>query len=292
MSIIGIYHGDCADGTGAAAVLLKKFPSIKPFPLKHHYTEEDFAPILEAVDENTAVYFVDFARGVERILGRAKEVFVIDHHIGVKNDMEKLATEHDNLTYIFDNEKSGATLAWKYFFGEDTTPEILRLIQDFDIWQWRFGDRTKYASNLLIPYANQPEKMLALFDENTDKVLEKGKIISEFTDYVIEKFVGRAEPTYVRIGEEKIPAFNTRGYVSEIGSELSEKCGGAVMLFNIQGERVHMSFRSSEGQSPTARELAETLGGGGHDLAAGAYTTLKKFCGMIVYDTNIPNRTE
>ena len=285
MSIVGIYHGDCSDGTGAAAVLLKKFPSIKLFPLKHHHTEEDLAPILEAVDSETTVYFVDFALGVERLLSMAKEITVIDHHISEKERMEALAEKHKNLSYVFNNEKSGATLAWAHFFGEETTPELLRLIQDVDIWQWKFGDRTKHMSRFLIPYVNQPDVVLGFLSENIEKLLEKGAAISDFADYVVKSFVERAEPTYVMIGEHKVPAFNAQHmFVSEIGHELSKKFGAAVLLYSIRETRVRMSFRSIEGQSPSALDLATSLGGGGHRLAAGGYAPLKKFCGMIVFE--------
>ena len=285
MSIVGIYHGDCSDGTGAAAVLLKKFPSIKLFPLKHHHTEEDLAPILEAVNSETTVYFVDFALGVERLLSMAKEVTVIDHHISEKERMEALAEKHKNLSYVFNNEKSGATLAWAHFFGEETTPELLRLIQDVDIWQWKFGDRTKHMSRFLIPYVNQPDVVLGFLSENIEKLLEKGAAISDFADYVVKSFVERAEPTYVMIGEHKVPAFNAQHmFVSEIGHELSKKFGAAVLLYSIRETRVRMSFRSIEGQSPSALDLATSLGGGGHRLAAGGDAPLKKFCGMIVFE--------
>ncbi len=293
MSIIGIYHGDCSDGTGAAAVLLKKFPAIKLFPLKHHYTDEDFAPILEAVDTNTAAYFVDFALGVERLLDRAREITVIDHHISEKERMEALAKEHENLAYVFDNEKSGATLAWAHFFGEETTPELLRLIQDVDIWQWKFGDRTKHLSRFLIPYVNQPDVVLGFMEQDIAPLLEKGGAISDFADYVIESFAERAEPTFVMLGEHKVPAFNAQlMFVSEIGHALSKRLGAAVLLYSIREDRVHMSFRSIEGQSPTALDLAQAVGGGGHTHAAGGYVPLREFCEMIVHGTNTRMKNE
>ena len=91
--IVGIYHGDCADGTTAAAVLLKKFPDIKLFPLKHRYDEEAFEELLKKIDKDTIVYTVDNVIGVERFLPVAKEVISIDHHISEKGGAEKLAKE-------------------------------------------------------------------------------------------------------------------------------------------------------------------------------------------------------
>ena len=285
--IVGIYHGDCPDGTGAAAVLLKKFPSIKLFPLKHHFEEKDFAPILEAVDDDTTVYTVDNVLGVEEFVKKAKEVISLDHHIGANEEMKAFAAAHRNFTYIFDNNKSGSSLTWTHFFGEDTMPELVKFIEDIDIWRNAYGDRSKHSSLFLIPYVNRPDAVLGFFSENVEKLLEKGEAISDFADYIVESFVARAEPTYVKIGESVVPAFNAQHiFVSDIGHALSEKLEMAVMLFRIRGERAHMSFRSSEGQTPTALALAESVGGGGHVLAAGAHMPLQKFCGMIVHENH------
>src|SRR3990167_8838728 len=94
--IAGIYHGDCSDGTAAAAVLLKKFPSIKLFPLKHSFKEEDFAPILEAVDGETTVYTVDNVLGIEEFVKKAKEVISLDHHVGANEEMKAFVAAHPN----------------------------------------------------------------------------------------------------------------------------------------------------------------------------------------------------
>ena len=290
MKVIGIYHGDCSDGTAAAAVLLKKFPSIKLFSLKHHFEEADFSPILEAVDGETTVYTVDNVLGVERFVEKAKEVISLDHHIGANEEMKVFAAAHPNFTYIFDNNKSGASLTWAHFFGEDTTPELIRLVEDFDLWQWKFGDRTKYASRFMIPLANSPEKVRALFDENIETLLLEGKTISVFADYVVENYASRAEPLYVKIGAHTVPAFNAQFmFVSEIGHALAERLKSTVLLFSIHSQRVHMSFRSIEGFSPTSLELAQLLGGGGHKFAAGAYVPLEKFWGMILHNPNDAN---
>ncbi|MBI3074864.1 MAG: phosphoesterase [Parcubacteria group bacterium] len=288
MKIIGVYHGDCSDGTAAAAVLLKKFPSIKLFPLKHHFEEKDFAPIIAEVDEETTVYTVDNVLGVEEFVKKAKEVISLDHHIGANEEMKAFAAAHPNFTYIFDNNKSGASLTWTHFFGEETMPELVRLVQDFDLWQWKFGDRTKYLSRFMISFANQPNKVLEFFDENIETLLEQGKTISVFADYVVENYASRAEPLYIKIGGYTVPAFNAQFmFVSEIGHALAERLKSTVLLFSIHSERVHMSFRSMERYSPTSLELAQLLGGGGHRLAAGAYVPLEKFWGMLQHDTNI-----
>ena len=281
--VVCVYHKNCTDGTTAAAILLKKFPNCKLFPFEHKYKEEDFQAFLNEIDQKTTVYVVDFAfpkEDMEKILKKAKKVVVIDHHIGVYETLKQLASRYPNLEYVFDNNMSGASLTWKYFFGEPI-PELVKLVEDKDIWTWKYGDKTKFVNAFLFMYTNQPEKVKELLEEDVNSLLEKGRIISEYTDYIIETFVEKAKPTYLKIDKYLIKSFNTGLFQSEIGNILSSKLGEPVALFNISGDFVKLSFRSCEGQEPTALELAKKLGGGGHKHAAGAGIPIQKFCNMI-----------
>lgn len=286
--VIGIYHKNCNDGTTSASVLLKKFPNAKLFPLSHNYKEEDFEEILNNIDKDTVVYIVDFAlreEDAKRILEKAKKVINIDHHIGVKEELENLAKKYENFVFVFDNNSSGASLTWKYLFGEPI-PKFIKLVEDKDIWKWEFGEETKYLNNYISMFVNNPEKLKGLLDIDTKDIEEKGKIITEFTDYLINKFVENAEPTILKIGNYNVKSFNTGLFQSEIGNILSDKYGEAVALFNISGNFVKLSFRSIEGQKPTALELAKILKGGGHKHAAGAGISLNEFCNIIVKEVN------
>ena len=92
-----------------------------------------------------------------------------------------------------------------------------------------------------------------------------------------------AEQTLLKIGDFTVKAFNVGNFQSEIGNILAEKLGEAVALFNIKGYQVRFSFRSVEGQSPSALDLAKILGGGGHKNAAGASIPLEQFCKIIKF---------
>src|SRR5258708_3820314 len=110
-SIVGIYHKDCSgnDGQTAAAVLLRKFPQTKVFPLNHAYAPEEIAPILEAIAPGTTVYTVDIAVAIEECLARGAKVVTIDHHESRTEDLKALAASNPNFTYIFDNDKCGSS---------------------------------------------------------------------------------------------------------------------------------------------------------------------------------------
>ena len=262
--------------------MLRKFPDIKLFPLVHSHTEDDLEHIHKAAGEGSEIYFVDFAVGVEEFLDGGHDITVIDHHIGVKDSMEELAQKNKNLTYIFDNDKSGASLAWSYFFPDEDEPDIIKYVQDSDLWTHKYGDDTKFVTNYLSMFTNSPEQMLGFIENDITEIKEKGKIIAEYSDIQIDRLVESIQEIKLQIGEYEVPAYNITMYQSASGNKLSIIQNAAVAMFTITGGSVNFSFRGADGQSPSALELAKLVGGGGHQNASGAEIPLQDFLKMIV----------
>lgn len=284
MKTVCIYHKNCTDGTTAAAVLLLKYPDCVLFPLDHNYRDEEFQPILESVDKETTVYIVDFALKspfFERLVEKAKEVINLDHHVSAKESLEEFAKNYPNFKFIFDNNKSGASITWEYLFGKEPPP-IVKYVEDKDIWKWEFGDTTKYVNDYLFLYTNKPQELKELLYQDINQIIEKGKIINQYTTFLIENFVEKAKDLFIQIGTYKVRAYNTGLFQSEIGNKLSTLHDQAVCLFNINGDYVKLSFRSLDHHNPSALDLAKLLNGGGHKNAAGSSLNLKEFCNIIL----------
>ncbi|ACN99267.1 putative phosphoesterase, dhha1 [Sulfurihydrogenibium azorense Az-Fu1] len=284
MKTVCIYHKNCTDGTTAAAILLLKYPDCKLFPLDHNYREEEFQPILDEVDKDTTVYIVDFSIKqpfFEKLASKAKEVINIDHHISVKDMLEEFTKKYSNFKLVFDNDKSGASLTWQYLFGSNP-PDIVKYVEDKDIWKWEFGDITKYVNDYLFLYTNKPQELRQLLDKDINEIIEKGKIINQYTTYLIDSFVEKSKDLYIQIGSYKVRAYNTGLFQSEIGNKLSTLHNEAVCLFSINGDYVKLSFRSLDHHNPSALDLAKMLNGGGHRNAAGASMNLKEFCNILL----------
>ncbi|MFN4306397.1 DHH family phosphoesterase [Sulfurihydrogenibium azorense] len=284
MKTVCIYHKNCTDGTTAAAILLLKYPDCKLFPLDHNYREEEFQPILDEVDKDTTVYIVDFSIKqpfFEKLVSKAKEVINIDHHISVKDMLEEFTKKYSNFKLVFDNDKSGASLTWQYLFGSNP-PDIVKYVEDKDIWKWEFGDITKYVNDYLFLYTNKPQELRQLLDKDINEIIEKGKIINQYTTYLIDSFVEKSKDLYIQIGSYKVRAYNTGLFQSEIGNKLSTLHNEAVCLFSINGDYVKLSFRSLDHHNPSALDLAKMLNGGGHRNAAGASMSLKEFCNILL----------
>ena len=286
--IIGIYHKDCLDGTTAAAILLKQFPTVLLRPLSHRYTEEDLGAIVEETDSTTIVYIVDFSLReghTEKLLEKAREVINIDHHIGAEERLRALGTQHGHFTFVFNNDRSGASLTWIYFHGEKNIPKIILYVEDSDIWRFSFGDETRFAVSYLYGFSGKPEELLALLergDSATAYVLERGKMIWEYRDSLTKILIESVTPVNIKVGEHAVPMHNTPEFLrSDVGHILSKKLGKTVATFIIDNHTVRLHFRGENEYSPSALDLAKILGGGGHRNAAGAAVSLKEFCEMI-----------
>jgi uncharacterized protein len=281
MKTIAIYHKDCTDGTGAAAVVLKKYPDALTYPLGHGYEAHELEPILSSAETGDRILFVDCAIGAKEFLTKGFPVTVIDHHAGINAEFSAIAHENKNLTYIFDNSKSGASLTWATLFPTEKEPELIKYIQDQDLWTWKFGNDTKDVNNAIFTYANKPEEIVKLFDVSLDVLKKEGSIISRYNDYMIDHMVKTTEPLTLRLGEWKVPMYNITVHKSEGGNQLSKLRDAAVGLFSIDGDKVKISFRSIDGQKPDALDVAKALGGGGHRNSSGAAMNLVTFLKSI-----------
>jgi oligoribonuclease NrnB/cAMP/cGMP phosphodiesterase (DHH superfamily) len=278
--ILTIYHKGCIDGTTAAAVMLRKFPQVVFFPLANGYTAEDLEPVFLMIDNETEIYTVDCGSGVRELLAKGFKVTTLDHHIGVKDSLDLLVKENPNFTYIFDNEKSGASLAWQYFFTDEELPELIKLVEDSDLWKGQFGDDTKNVNNYLWMFVNDPQSILKIMEGSLDEVKMKGEVISNYSNKEILEQV-ELPSLDIKIGGYIVPAYNITTHVSACGNILSEKNNQTAVMFTIKGDVVKFSFRSKENQTPSALDLAKILGGSGHVNAAGARVTLKEFIAML-----------
>lgn len=279
---ICIYHKDCSDGTAAAAVFIRKFPGAKTFPFAYGYVEEDAEKVFSILTPDTVVYTVDCTILVKECLGRGNTVISLDHHISVFEEMSEIAKVNQKYTYIFNNNLSGATLTWTYFFPDEPIPQWLKLIQDKDLWTKKFKE-SEYFSNWTYTQTNNPDAVLFLFDNpnSLQSCIEKGLAVEDVNQFYLHSFQEKTKPLYVYYGENKIPAFNSTYLQSALGNILVDQTLGVTIIFSIKGKSVRMSIRSLTDSKISALEVAKHFGGGGHRNAAGCEIPLSDFMVQI-----------
>jgi hypothetical protein len=165
-------------------------------------------------------------------------------------------------------------------------PEIITLVEDYDINANKHVDRARPISLYLATLFNRPEEVVPLLAEaSADAIVEKGMALVAYSSSFVERYVQKYEPLWISIGNHSVPFFNATipeiSLRSEIGSRLYGMHHCAVGLFGIQGDTVTLSFRSKDEHSPNALELAQHFGGGGHKGSAGASVTRDQFIAML-----------
>jgi len=306
-----IYHKNCLDGFGAffllheakkidrKALIYPDVPSAKKTP----------PDIL-----NKDILIVDVAYSydiIEDILIKAKSVTFIDHHITIYEGMKRLALKFSKLNLIYDDTKSGSTLMWQYLYGSIRPPKFIRYIEDNDIGKWVIKDCKEFITALRVKYSTKLnfkslKKWNKLYKESTiNKLIELGKIYGEYKNFLAEdnskrftmekfpseKFYEKYSQIFKKPGQYKVAVYC--GSPCPTSQEISEfifknySCDFMLSwVLNLEKKDYILTFRSKH---VDVGEIAATLGGGGHKLAASGVIKMKDFSiEELFYENSLP----
>lgn len=261
MKNICIYHKSCTDGFGAA-LAVKKYMDLNNLECEFvsaHYG--DAAPNVEGMN----VIIVDFSYPRDVLIKMnddAEQIIVLDHHKTAQENLEGLPF------CVFDMARSGAMLAWEYFFTNEPVPVLISHIQDRDLWEWKLqGTKEVSAALQLMPF--DFELWLPLLeDKNVDKLKEKGAVVVEYQEQLINNATNSDKVRMVGLCGHTVPIVNTTILISEICGKLAETNPFAISYFDTPEKRVY-SLRSRGGCGVDVSVIAKKFGGGGHKHAAG-----------------------
>lgn len=260
MNYVCIYHGNCADGFGAAL-------AVKLYCDSHNYDCEfiaanhgDAAPDVT----NKHVFIVDFAYPRKILIDlneQSASLRVFDHHKTAQADL-------DGLDFCeFDMSKSGTVLTWTKLFPNVEIPLLLSYIQDRDLWQWKMQD-SKAISAALQALPMEFERWERYLDNNNIPELKvKGAAIVEYQNQQLENQTKPENICMVEIAGYKVPCINTSHLTSEIGNKISAGHPFAAMYLDTSDKRIYSLRSSAEGIDVSV--IAKKFGGGGHFHAAG-----------------------
>ncbi len=272
------YHGHCADGLAAAATVLEflekwlfRFPKFVPISYGKGLPPEILAG-------GQSLLFVDFClereeiQAIEELWG---DWFVIDHH----KSRDWIVSERPN-NCVFDMDKSGATLAREWLFGDTNSilgqpvreSNILQYVQDRDLWQWRLPCSREVSAALKDWEPDVETWHRNIYEEpiSINDLVSVGSVILR----QVERYAkSRAKKCYpVEIGEMPVLLCNATQHMSEVAEQILESNPEAVaaVFWQDSPDQISLSFRSRDGADITALDVARSLGGGGHQNAAGA----------------------
>ena len=278
-----IYHKSCADGYGAAfACWLHLKDTADYVPLQYGFKLEELPDVTDRV-----VYIVDFSLPkdmFDAVLSQARYVYWFDHH---KTAFEMwrpsepftdnaFVSENTNMyTIVLDNQRSGALLTFNMLFpGADYTPLLFRSLDDYDRWQFQYGDTKAFNKGLWAraPWTFEQWQAIMLSPEAT---IDAGRVLLQDHEAKVKSAAEHALlpvtlPTATGLPAHGLAA-NVPGFLtSDVGHTLAQQSGTFALLWHITKDgfdRVKCSLRS-EG-SYDVSTLAKHFGGGGHKNAAG-----------------------
>lgn len=273
-----IYHGNCADGFGAAWAVRKKFGDID----FHAGVYQDAPPDVTGRD----VIIVDFSYKIdvlEKMAETARSILILDHHESAAADLDPFtkfpidssgvaeewarakADGKGHIVAKFDMERSGAALAWE-FFHKEPLPPLIAHIEDRDLWRFKYeGTREIQAAVFSYPY--DFEVWDNLMEMDVYSLRSDGEAIERKHFKDIREFITVAA-TRMEIAGHDVPALNAPYmWSSDAGHIMSKGEPFAACYWDTPDGRV-FSLRSAKDGLNVAN-IAKQFGGGGHKHAAG-----------------------
>src|SRR3990167_9892259 len=144
MTTVIVYHKNCFDGICAAWVMSLVYPDAVLVPMAYGEDWRDVLRYYIGPDKYPKLIMVDFSLPRDEMLALAKEcdLIVLDHHKAAQAELEGLWFA------VFDQNESGASLAWTQFFPDKPMPMLVRYVKDRDLW--RFTEKCSEEINAYI----------------------------------------------------------------------------------------------------------------------------------------------
>lgn len=254
------YHKDCCDGMGAALAAYLKYGN-----------DVDYLPYVpntdvEGLEKYEDIFFLDSVPK-EELFERIKHrnLTILDHHSG--NNKPPYSNYPG---FHFNNNHSGAYIAWEYFQSNIKVPDMIRYIEDRDLWAWKleFSDE---ISTYLMSVEKTFDSYLAVlrsWKTNFPYYLFKGFAMVEQRNSMLQFQLKAAYR--VDLEGYNVPVLNTTCFISELGNVLAQKNPFAVLYyFDGKSKEYKLSFRSDE-NGVDVSEIAKKVGGGsGHARSSG-----------------------
>ena len=264
-----LYHGrGCPDGFAAALAAWLFFEGQAELLGLDHGDIKSVAD-LPAID-GRAVYILDFSfaseilRGIEQ---RAAKLVLLDHH---KSAAEKLTGFACRCGVVhFDMTKSGARLAWEFFQSDRSLPDLVRFVEDRDIWVWQYPQSAGFLAALdMEPYDFERWAQIASFTpEELELFMARGQAMDEKFSKLAADIAQGGQP--ITFNGQRGLMVNAPGvFHSLVGDILSKQSGTFALMWSAtQGGVVKVGLRSQ--RSFDCIPLAESMHGGGHAQACG-----------------------
>jgi hypothetical protein len=259
-----IYHKNCLDGNGAAAVVQRRQPDCEFLSMQYGVAPPTVLGRL--------VYIVDFGLSLEHmraIRAQASEVVWIDHHAS------QLPVHRALGWGTLDTEESGASLTWKVLFPGQPPPPVIPYIKDKDLWQWKLPNSRAIAAGLQATFPG--DRFQGLLEADLEEMERRGRPLVAATNERVRAAVKLGVAVDAPYGLSGIRALVVpcNQDQNDVGDHicLPVSAGGlgydlAILWYRKGNGRWVHSLRSSENGRVDCASIGERRGGGGHPSSA------------------------
>lgn len=274
--LVCIYHARCSDGFAAAVVVGEFFGFDNVDFVEGRYGEnmDDF----DVTDRDVVLVDFTFKRDVMLdIAAKAKTVLVLDHHLSAQKDLVDLP---DNVSTVFDMKRSGAMITYQYYFPTRPVPQIIKHIQDRDIWTWILPESRNVISALFsYEYDMDLWREFIFINDPSDRFYVEGECIERKHHKDIDEFIESSAHRMIICGHD-VPAVNVPYHW---GSDSANKLFQAAeekfaVYYYLNGEKLVVGLRSGD-EGLDVSEIATFMGGGGHRNASAFSIPLNEVIG-------------
>jgi uncharacterized protein len=265
----------CMDGIFSAAIANNalKIAILNPILIPAEYGNP---PVLN-LRENDVIYLLDLSYPysvLQQWTDAGAEVRMIDHHKSAKKDLDGwLNSRFDS---VFDMSKSGAMLTWEYFNPDEAPPEVVRYVQDRDIWT-----KALPGCDLCSLGLSEAVHKRSLYDclqiattalemNSVEHWISEGRKVHSEIQKAIGNAVSRAK--WRIIGGWNVPTVRVQGdrecqAYSDIGNALLTAFPKAPFACVLIGDGFALR---SDNNRVDVEIVAKSIGGGGHRNASGS----------------------
>jgi len=264
-----IYHGGgCPDGFAAALAAWLFYGGQAQFLGLDH---GDIKAVSDLPDlAGRVVYILDFSFPVEimrAIDERAAKLVMLDHHKSAAQALTGFACRCG--VVHFDMKKSGAKLAWEFFQTGKPVPDLVRFVEDRDIWVWQYPESAGFLAALdMEPYDFSRWAAIAAFSPlELTAFMARGQAMDEkFSKLAAD--IAEGARSIVFNGQSGLMVNAPSVFHSLIGDMLAKQSGTFALMWSLHKSgviKVGLRSRSDFDCIP----LASSMGGGGHAQACG-----------------------
>jgi oligoribonuclease NrnB/cAMP/cGMP phosphodiesterase (DHH superfamily) len=264
--IVVLYHANCPDGFGGAYAAWKKFgDSAEYIPVSYG------DPVIEGL-EGHEVYLVDFCYEttdeIKNLIKITKRLVVLDHHESNKEFAES------TLEHVYDVNHSGATIAWSYFHPDTPMPNLMRYLEDGDLYRFALPEtRDVFSYLLVLPFEFAEWDQLAKDlddDASRAEILKKAHADTEFLNALVVSSVDRAKKVRFEGYETYFATTHPNITIkSQVGYSLYEKLPPIALVVSAHPNGFGVSIRGNG--SVDVSKIAAKYGGGGHHDSSGFF---------------------